>query len=77
MVEPDSQGQGLQGCSFSLLWAGTFLCKKEKENTTCRDVDRCGQFFVRQSSSRNNIVEPVGKTYQALDTVFRHDLEKE
>ena len=41
---PGSQGQGLQGCSFSLpvLWAGTFLSrkKKKKKNTTCRDLSR-------------------------------------
>ena len=30
MVKPGSQGQGLQGYSFSLLWAGTFLSKKKK-----------------------------------------------
>ena len=69
-------GQGLQGCSFSLLWTGTFSPEKEKEkNTTCRD--RCAQSLVRQSCSRNNVVLPVGKTSLALDTVFGHDLEKE
>ena len=73
MVKPGSQGQGLQGYSFSLLWAGTFLSKRKK-NPTCRD--RYAQSLVRQSCSRN-VVEPVGKTSLVLDTVFGHDLEKE
>ena len=62
MFKPGSQGQGLQGCSFSFLWAGTFLSKrrKRKKNTTCRD--RCAQTLVRQSYSRKNVVEPVGET---------------
>ena len=82
MVKPGSQGQGLQGYSFSLLWAGTFLSKKKKKkkkknnnNPTCRD--RCAQSLVRESCSRNNVVEPVEKTSLVLDTVFGHDLEKE
>ena len=79
MVKPGSQGQGLQGYSFSLLWAGTFLSKKKKKknnyNPTCRD--RCAQSLVRESCSRNNVVEPVGKTSLVLDTVFGHELEKE
>ena len=80
MVKPGSQGQGLQGYSISLLWAGTFLSKRKKEkknnyNPTCRD--RCAQSLVRESCSRNNVVEPVGKTSLVLDTVFGHELEKE
>ena len=76
MVKPGSQGQGLQGYSFSLLWAGTFLSKrKNKNNPTCRD--RCAHSLVRESCSRNNVVEPVGKTSLVLDTVFGHELEKE
>ena len=78
MVKPGSQGQGLQGYSFSLLWAGTFLFKRKNKNNnnpTCRD--RCAQSLVRQSRSRNNVVDPVGKTSLVLDTVFGHDLEKE
>ena len=77
MVKPGSQGQGLQGYSFSLVWAGTFLSKKKekRKNPICRD--RCAQSLVRQSCSRNNVVEPVGKTSLVLDTVFGHDLEKE
>ena len=80
MVKPGSQGQGLQGYSFSLLWAGTFLSKRKKKNKnnnnkTCRD--RCAQSLVRESCSRNNVVEPVGKTSLVLDTVFGHELEKE
>ena len=31
MVKPGSQGQGLQGYSFSLLRAGTFLSKKKEK----------------------------------------------
>ena len=76
MVKPGSQGQGLQGYSFSLLWAGTFLSKRKKtKNPTCRD--RCAQSLVRESCSCNNVVEPVGKISLVLDTVFGHELEKE
>ena len=32
---------------------------------------------MRESCSRNNVVEPVGKTSLVLDTVFGHELEKE
>ena len=74
MVKPGSQGQELQGYSFSLIWAGTFLSKRKKK-PTCRD--RCAQSLVRQSCSRSNVVEPVGKASLVLDTVFGHDLEKE
>ena len=49
--------------------------KKKKNNPTCRD--RCAQSLVRESCSRNNVVEPVGKTSLVLDTVFGHELEKE
>ena len=51
--------------------------KKEKNNynPTCRD--RCAQSLVRECCSRNNVVEPVGKTSLVLDTVFGHELEKE
>ena len=33
MVKPGSQGQGLQGYSFSLLRAGTFLSMKKEKKT--------------------------------------------
>ena len=49
--------------------------KKNNYNPTCRD--RCAQSLVRESCSRNNVVEPVGKTSLVLDTVFGHELEKE
>ena len=76
MVKPGSQGQGLHGYSFSLLRAGNFHSKKKKrKNPICRD--RCAQSLVRPSCSRNNVVEPVGKSSQVLDTVLGHDLEKE
>ena len=76
MVEPGSQGQGLQGYSFSLLWAGTFLSKRKKNknnnNPTCY-----AQSLVCQSCSRKNVVEPAGKTSLVRDTVFGHDQEEE
>ena len=76
MVKPGSQGQELQGCFFSLLCVGTFLSKKKKkEKNTCRD--RCAQSLVRQSCSRNKVVEPLGKTSLVLNMVFGHDQEKE
>ena len=79
MVKPGSQGQGLQGYSFQLtLGRHLSLQKKTKKNNnnpTCRD--RCAQSLVRESCSRNNVVEPVGKTSLVLDTVFGHELEKE
>ena len=75
------KARGCRVTLFSLLWAGTFLSKKKKKkkknnnNPTCRD--RCTQSLVRESCSRNNVVEPVGKTSLVLDTVFGHELEKE
>ena len=73
------KARGCRGSLFSLLWAGTFFSKKKKtknnNNPTCRD--RCAQSLVRESCSRNNVVEPVGKTSLVLDTVFGHELEKE
>ena len=61
MVKPGSQGQGLQGYSFCLLWAGTFLSKKKKKPQHAVTGHRCAQSLVRESCSRNNVVEPVGK----------------
>ena len=49
--------------------------KKERKNATCRDW--CAQSLVHQSCSCNNVVEQVGKTSLALNTVFGHDLGKE
>ena len=52
---------GAAGLLFQLtLLRHLSLQKKEEgeENTTCRD--RCAQSLVRQSCSRNNVVEPVG-----------------
>ena len=77
MVKPGSQGQGLQGYSFQLTLGRHLSLQKKKNNNnpTCRD--RCAQSLVRESCSRNNVVEPVGKTSLVLDTVFGHELEKE
>ena len=61
---------------FRLLWAGTFFSRKKKNKQT-KNTWRCAQSIVRQSCSRNNVVEPVGKTFLALDTVLGHDLEKD
>ena len=49
--------------------------KKNEKNTTCRD--RCAKSLVRQSCSRNNVVEPVGKTSLVLGAIFGQNLEKE
>ena len=38
---------------------------------------RCAQSLARESCSRNNVVEPVGRISLALDVVFGHDREKE
>ena len=80
MVKPGSQGQGLQVTLSAYFGHAPFSPKKKKKkknnnNPTCRD--RCAQSLVRESCSRNNVVEPVGKTSLVLDTVFGHDLEKE
>ena len=58
--------------AYRYFGQATFSLSKKKK---CRD--RCAQSTVRQSCSRNNVVEPVGKTSLALDTVFGHDLKKE
>ena len=88
MVRLGLPGQGLQDCSFSLLWAATSLSlslslslsppslslSRKKKAKQFRN--RCAQSPVQKNCSRSN-VEPVGKTSVALDTVFRLDLEKE
>ena len=80
MVKPGFARPGAAGLLFQLtLGRHLSLQKKNKNknnnNPTCRD--RCAQSLVRESCSRNNVVEPVGKTSLVLDTVFGHDLEKE
>ena len=68
-----------RGCRVALsayFGQAPFSPKKKKEkNTKCRD--RCAQSLVRQSCSRNNVVERGEKTSLVLDTVFGHDLEEE
>ena len=68
---------GAAGLLFSAYFGqAPFSPKKNNNNNpTCRD--RCAQSLVRESCSRNNVVEPVGKTSLVLDTVFGHELEKE
>ena len=70
---------GAAGLLFQLTLGRHLSLQKKKEknnyNPTCRD--RCAQSLVRESCSRNNVVEPVGKTSLVLDTVFGHELEKE
>ena len=68
---------GAAGLLFQLTLGRHLSLQKEKNknNPTCRD--RCAQSLVRESCSRNNVVEPVGKTSLVLDTVFGHELEKE
>ena len=50
------------------------ITQLNNNNPTCRD--RCAQSLVRQSCSRNNVVDPEGKTSLVLDTVFGHDREE-
>ena len=65
-----------RGCRVTLsAYFGQAPFSPRKKNPICRD--RCAQSLVRQSCSRNNVAEPVGKTSLVLDTVFGHDLEKE
>ena len=63
---------GAAGLLFQLTLGRHLSLQKKKEKRkkkpTCRD--RCAQSLVRQSCSRNNVVEPVGKTSLVLDTVF-------
>ena len=70
---------GAAGLLFQLTLGRHLSLQKKKNknnnNPTCRD--RCAQSLVRESCSRNNVVEPVGKTPLVLDTVFGHELEKE
>ena len=74
-------GRSVVWCVALRLRAGEWRQWREggqaenNNNPTCRD--RCAQSLVRESCSRNNVVEPVGKTSLVLDTVFGHDLEKE
>ena len=79
MVKPGSQGQGLQGYSFSLLWAGTFLSKRKKNQKTIitqHAVTGVHNLLCVKAAA----VTTLGrweKTSLVLDTVFGHDLEKE
>ena len=76
MVKPGSQGKGLQACSSSTAYFGqASLHKKKKAKSAATGVHKC--LHVRKNCSRNKVVEPVGKTTLALDTVFGHKPEKE
>ena len=76
MVKPGSQGQGLQGYSFSLVRAGTFLSKKKKEKTQHAATGVHNLLCVK-AAAVTRLWNRWENTSLVLDTVFGHDLEKE
>ena len=58
---------GAAGLLFQLTLGRHLSLQKKKRknnyNPTCRD--RCAQSLVRESCSRNNVVEPVGKNFSS------------